>query len=103
MPAGVRSPAAFVMPGCLSWRYIRSSKLTRLRLNAVVSALARLLATTSMRVDSALRPVAAECKAVIAMKPLSDAGARRLEGGPPSRAMARRLGSDDLIQARRAG
>jgi uncharacterized membrane protein (UPF0136 family) len=36
-------------------------------LNAVVSALARLLATTSIRVDSARKPVAAEFSAVMAM------------------------------------
>src|SRR5678815_1096868 len=82
MPAGVRSPAALVTPGCFSCKYIRSSKLTRLRLKAVVSALARLLATTSIRVDSARRPVAAEWSAVMAMGSLSDRGGMRLEAGP---------------------
>src|SRR5436853_3830728 len=77
MPAGVRSPAALVMPGRFCSTYIRSSKLTRLRLNAVVSALARLLATTSMRVDNARSPVAAEWRAVIAMGSLSDGKAGR--------------------------
>ena len=60
-------PDAVLVPGCLSVRYIRSSKLTRDRLNAVVSALARLFATTSMRVDNAFRPDAAEWRAVMAI------------------------------------
>ena len=60
MPAGETSPPAFVAPGCFSIEYIKSSKLTRLRLNVFVSAFARLFATTSMRVDSARKPVAAE-------------------------------------------
>jgi hypothetical protein len=67
VPAGEISPVALAVPGCLSVRYIKSSKFTRLRLNAVVSAFARLLAITSMRVDKARRPVAAEFRAVIAI------------------------------------
>src|SRR5437660_11089001 len=77
MPAGAISPFCVCAPGCFSVRYIRSSKLTRLRLNAVVSALARLLATTSIRVDNARSPVAAESRAVIAMGSLSDRKAGR--------------------------
>src|SRR5437016_12938054 len=64
--AGEGSPVLLVVPGCLSCRYIRSSKFTRLRLNAVVSALARLLAVTSIFVDNARSPVAAEWRAVMA-------------------------------------
>ncbi|CAA9433686.1 MAG: hypothetical protein AVDCRST_MAG64-3676 [uncultured Phycisphaerae bacterium] len=79
MPAGETSPAAFVVPGCRWARYIRSSKFSRLRLNAVVSAFAKLLAITSMRVERARSPVAAEFRAVIAMPVLSDHGGRRLE------------------------
>src|SRR5438270_14090280 len=91
MPAGDNELSAFVAPGCLSITYIKSSKFTRLRLKAVVSALARLLATTSMRVDSARRPVAAEWSAVIAMLgALSDVGDWRLqESGPPQRRRGR--------------
>src|SRR3982750_1038710 len=76
MPAGVRSPAALVTPGCFCCTYIKSSKLTRLRLKAVVSALARLLATTSIRVERARSPVAAECSAVIPMRVLSEGKAQ---------------------------
>src|SRR2546421_593463 len=79
MPEGETSCEALVAPGCLRTRYMRSSKLTRLRLKAVVSALARLLATTSMRVESARSPVAAELSAVIAMKSLSDLGEDQLQ------------------------
>src|SRR5436305_2737304 len=82
MPAGVRSPAALVMPGRFCSTYIRSSKFTRLRLNAVVSALARLFATTSMRVDKARSPVAAEFNAIVAMRKSNDErGTMNDEGG----------------------
>src|SRR6476619_6763769 len=82
MPAGVRSPAALVMPGRFCSRYIRSSKFTRLRLNAVVSAFARMFATTSMAVDNARSPVAAEWSAVIAMGSLSDGKPVWIEPSP---------------------
>ena len=48
-------------------------------LNAVVSALARLFATTSMRVERVFSPVAAEWSAVIAMGSLSDGRGHSIE------------------------
>src|SRR5947209_2026731 len=67
MPEGETSEVASVAPGWRSVTYIRSSKLHRLPLNAVVSAFARLFETTSIRVDSARSPVAAELSAAMAM------------------------------------
>src|SRR5882672_3192168 len=73
VPAGEGSLALLFEPGSFNVTYIRSSKFIRLRLKAVVSALARLLAMTSMRVERARNPVAAEFSAVMAMV-LSDLG-----------------------------
>src|SRR2546423_4191118 len=74
VPAGEGSLALLFEPGSFKVTYIRSSKFIRLRLKAVVSALARLLAMTSMRVERARSPVAAEFSAVMAMGELSDLG-----------------------------